>query len=246
MLDPSASGRGTRMGYPLLSVPIVLGAGLSTSPRENLQSLCIEHRPEGNSVLVTPGTTTVAAAGTEFDPQETNLVEAFVAASRALVGVAMRSLEAAGEEVSLAQFRLLVTLRSRGPQRVSELAALLGVNSSTATRHADRLTLRRLLRRTSSAQDGRAVTVSLTRRGETLVHRVLEARRAEIRATLASMPIADPQGLVYALAGFAAALGEGPDPQTAAEWGLEPGADQRPGPAPRNRPATAEHGRSDT
>ena len=38
-------------------------------------------------------------------------------ASRALVGVAARSLAGVGEEVTLPQYRMLVLLCSRGPQR---------------------------------------------------------------------------------------------------------------------------------
>ena len=59
-------------------------------------------------------------------------------ASRVLVAIAARSLAAAGE-VTLPQYRALVVLASRGPQRAVDLAGVLGVNPSSATRLVDRL-----------------------------------------------------------------------------------------------------------
>ena len=47
-------------------------------------------------------------------------------ASRLLVAVAARSLADAGEEVTLTQYRSLVVLASRGPQRVAALAEARG------------------------------------------------------------------------------------------------------------------------
>ena len=46
-------------------------------------------------------------------------------ASRVLVAIAARSLAEAGEDVTLTQYRSLVVLASRGPQRVAELAEVL-------------------------------------------------------------------------------------------------------------------------
>jgi hypothetical protein len=68
-----------------------------------------------------------------------HLVEAFLTASRVLVAVAARSLAAGNAEITLAQHRALVVLASRGAQRIADLAKLLGVNSSNATRNCDRL-----------------------------------------------------------------------------------------------------------
>jgi DNA-binding MarR family transcriptional regulator len=161
-------------------------------------------------------------AAEQLAPQESDLVEAFLLTSRALMGIAVRSLEAAAEEVTLPQFRLMVILHARGTLRITELAALLGVNSSTTTRHADRLMARGLVGRGAAPEDGRAVTVSLTRRGERLVRRVLDTRRGQIRATLAAMPDGDTEALVRALRSFATAAGEHPDQHAAAEWGLHP------------------------
>ncbi len=45
-------------------------------------------------------------------------VDAVLTASRTLVGVATRSMGAAAEETTIAQYRALVVLASRGPQRM--------------------------------------------------------------------------------------------------------------------------------
>jgi DNA-binding MarR family transcriptional regulator len=74
------------------------------------------------------------------------LVDTVLAASRALVAVAARSLAAAGDEVTLPQYRALVVLAARGPQGTAELAAALAVNPSTATRMCDRLVRKGLIR----------------------------------------------------------------------------------------------------
>lgn len=56
-------------------------------------------------------------------PADDELVDTVLAASRALVAVAARSLAAAGDEVTLPQYRALVVLAAAGPQGMAELAA---------------------------------------------------------------------------------------------------------------------------
>jgi MarR family len=93
------------------------------------------------------------------------LVDTVLAASRALVAVAARSLAAAGDEVTLPQYRALVVLAAQGPQGTAELAAALAVNPSTATRMCDRLVRKGLVRRHRLAGDRRAVRIALTAAG---------------------------------------------------------------------------------
>ncbi len=108
------------------------------------------------------------------------LVDTVLAASRALVAVAARSLAAAGDEVTLPQYRALVVLAARGPQGTAELAAALAVNPSTATRMCDRLVRKGLIRRHRQPGDRRAVRIALTAPGRDLVAEVpFEQRRAE-------------------------------------------------------------------
>jgi hypothetical protein len=51
-------------------------------------------------------------------------VDVVLTASRSLIAVATRSLGAAAEETTIAQYRALVVLASRGPRRMVDLAAL--------------------------------------------------------------------------------------------------------------------------
>ena len=64
-------------------------------------------------------------------PADPAAVDAALTASRSLIAVATRSLGAAAEEVTIAQYRALVVLASRGPQRMADLAAALDVAPST-------------------------------------------------------------------------------------------------------------------
>ena len=76
-----------------------------------------------------------------------SVVDAVLTASRTLVAVVTSSLGAAAEDTTLAQYRALVVLASRGPQRVSDLARALDVTPSTAGRMCDRLVRKGLIRR---------------------------------------------------------------------------------------------------
>jgi DNA-binding MarR family transcriptional regulator len=129
-------------------------------------------------------------------------------ASRVLVSVAVRSIDGVEPEVTVTQYRILVILAGRGPQRVGDLAAELNVNSSNATRHCDRLQRAGLVERRRSTDDGRAVCVSLTAAGRDVVDRVTLARRAEMAAILGAMPLELHGDLVTALRAFGEAAGE--------------------------------------
>jgi DNA-binding MarR family transcriptional regulator len=153
---------------------------------------------------------------------DADLVEAFLTASRVLVAVAARSLAVGDAEITLPQHRALVLLAARGAQRMADLAELLGVNSSTATRHCDRLQRRGLVRRERATGDRRAVCVSLTDSGRRLVEQVTEARRAEISRILHAMPGRSRRSLLAALRGFAEAAGEVPEQNWSLGWGTAP------------------------
>src|SRR5688500_18758447 len=81
------------------------------------------------------------------DPQQDPLLDAVLTLGRALVAITTRSLSQLHVEVTLTQYRTLVVLASRGPQRTAELAAELGVQPSTVTRLCDRLVQRGWVRR---------------------------------------------------------------------------------------------------
>ncbi|GAA2565148.1 MarR family transcriptional regulator [Pseudonocardia hydrocarbonoxydans] len=131
-------------------------------------------------------------------------------ASRALVAIAARSLAAAGE-VTLPQYRALVVLATRGPQRPVDLATALGVNPSSATRLLDRLDVAGLIRRTRLRADRRSLRVALSPAGRDLVAEVTLLRRAEVERLFAALP-ADQHALVItALQAISEAAGETPE-----------------------------------
>jgi DNA-binding MarR family transcriptional regulator len=154
-------------------------------------------------------------------PGRDQLVDAVLGSSRALVAVAARSLATVAEDVTLAQYRFLIELASRGPQRLADLATALGVDRSTATRMCDRLVRKRLVTRRRAEGDRRAVRVSLTGGGAELVAEVSRRRRAEIATIVARMPAADRDPVVQALRAFAAAAGEVPEPDWSLGWDLD-------------------------
>ncbi|PSL04566.1 MarR family transcriptional regulator [Haloactinopolyspora alba] len=120
-------------------------------------------------------------------PENDALVEAVVRGSRALVAITARSLAGGGDDVTLPQYRLLVVLTTRGPQRLRDLAVNLGVNPSTATRMCDRLHRKGLLTRRPVPDDRRAVELVISDDGRAMVERVLEQRRAEVGRLLTTL-----------------------------------------------------------
>lgn len=138
-------------------------------------------------------------------------VDAVLSASRSLIAVATRSLGAAAEETSIAQYRALVVLASRGPQRMVDLAAALDVAPSTAGRMCDRLVRKGLVRRHRARVDRRAVLVSLNAAGRDVVDQATARRRELIAEVLRALPADQQQDIARALAAFAAAAGEIPD-----------------------------------
>jgi DNA-binding MarR family transcriptional regulator len=147
------------------------------------------------------------------------VVDAVVSASRALVAIAARSLGAAGDEVTLAQYRALVVLASRGPQRVVDLAGFLDVTASTATRMCDRLVRKGLVHRQRLSSDRRTVRVSISAAGRDLVAAVTRRRRRDVQAIVARMSAREREQLVATLRMFADAAGEVPEQDWSLGWG---------------------------
>jgi DNA-binding MarR family transcriptional regulator len=155
----------------------------------------------------------------EQDP----VVEALIAASRALVGVAARSL-ADIDDVTLPQYRALVLVATRDHTTVSDLAAALDIHPTTATRLVDRLVRKKLVRRVESSTDRRRTELHLAAAGRRLVERVTDRRRAELARIAARMRSGEAGRVTRALAAFAAAAADD-DASAAAEllgWGSEP------------------------
>ncbi len=96
--------------------------------------------------------------------------------------IARLSKVAAAHDLSLTQLRVLAILRDREP-KISELAAHLGLERSSVSGLIDRSVARGLARRDASADDGRAVRVSLTPEG----HRLAVELTAEFAALIEPM-----------------------------------------------------------
>jgi DNA-binding MarR family transcriptional regulator len=141
-------------------------------------------------------------------------VDAVLMASRALVAVATRSLGAAAEDTTIAQYRALVVVASRGPQRMLDLAGALDVTPSTAGRMCDRLVRKGLVRRHRARADRRVVQVSVTPAGRRVVDQATTRRRVLLAAILGKLPAEQQLAVAAALETFAAAAGEMPD----SEW----------------------------
>lgn len=141
-------------------------------------------------------------------------------ATRALVGVAARSLSDIGD-VTLAQYRVLVLLEGRGPLGMGELAVSLDVNPSTVTRVCDVLVAKKLILRRAAKDNRRGVRAELTARGRGLVDQVMSRRRVLIDDTLARMPVDGRRRLARSLAEFAVAAGEIADDAWTFGWPLE-------------------------
>ncbi len=150
----------------------------------------------------------------------TPVVDAVLAASRVFVALAARSLADTADEVTLAQYRSLVVLASRGPQNVAGLAANLEVTPATATRMCDRLVRKGLIRRSHDRGDRRAVRLDLTPKGRDLVDTVSDRRRAEIREILDAVPEVEQSTLVRGLNLLTTAGGEVPEQSWSTGWDL--------------------------
>ncbi len=171
--------------------------------------------PRTPSDTATP--TNTAPAGVPV----TELVDGVLSASRALVAVAARSLAQVADDVTLAQYRALVEIASRGPLRAADLADALRVDRSTATRMCDRLIRKGLVNRRRLSDDRRAVRISLTTAGRDLVSEVSRRRRAEIAQIVERMPVADRPRVSQALHLFAEAAGEVSEQSWTLGWDLQ-------------------------
>jgi DNA-binding MarR family transcriptional regulator len=149
-------------------------------------------------------------------------VDAVLTASRSLIAIATQSLGAAAEETTIAQYRTLVVLASRGPQRMVDLAEALSVAPSTAGRMCDRLVRKGLIRRHRARADRRSVLVAITAAGRQVVDEATARRRALIADALRKLPPGQQLAVAGALAAFAEAAGEVPDSQ----WPAAPAAER--------------------
>lgn len=147
-----------------------------------------------------------------------DLTDAVLGVSRALVGIALRSVSEVAPDITLVQFRALATLADHGSQRVADLASLLGVNSSTATRMSSRLRRKGLITRAADPVDRRATRLEITPAGQAVVQAVTARRQAVIGRIARRIPDDQREALVASMRTFTSAAGEGPDQDWTPGW----------------------------
>ena len=129
------------------------------------------------------------------------------AATRVLVGVALRSLDALDSAVTLPQFRLLAVLAGRGPIPSGRAARALGLDPSTVTRLADRMVSAGHVNRGTSPQHRGVVTLELTPSGRKLVAAADAWRRHELARIMARLAAPEQAAVTAALELLVAAAG---------------------------------------
>jgi len=184
----------------------------------------------GNTLPVTPTEAATATRprkhpatehpGTERQdvPNDEEVTEAIILASRALVGIALRSLSGSTDDVTLPQYRTLVVLAYGGPRRLADLAEALGVSPSTATRMCDRLVRKELVSRTRDELDRREVKLAITAAGNRIVTDVTRRRRDEVGDLLGAIPVPLRRQLVSSLTLLASAAGTAPELHWGPGW----------------------------
>ncbi|WP_337062615.1 MarR family transcriptional regulator [Kineococcus sp. G2] len=135
-------------------------------------------------------------------------VDGAVRATRALVGIAVRSLAGALEVMTLPQYRVLVLVSTGGALRSGDLAVELGVHPSTLTRTVDRLVGGGWVRRTGNPANRREVLVEATDTGRELVQSVMAHRRREVATVLERLDPDARARVSEGMALFAAAAGD--------------------------------------
>jgi DNA-binding MarR family transcriptional regulator len=114
----------------------------------------------------------------------------------------------AGVELDRSGSWLLARLAAEGPMRLSDLAALQGVDVSTASRQVKTLLERGLVERDGHPTDGRSALLGLTGAGLQVQRRLRRERRAVIAAALESWTPADRDRFAALLERFARDFGE--------------------------------------
>jgi DNA-binding MarR family transcriptional regulator len=141
-------------------------------------------------------------------------LEQVLSGARVVSGIIARSLSEVDDSVTLPQLRVLVLTSDRGALNLSDVAQLLEVHPSNATRLVDRLVKADLLDRRDDPDDRRQLRLTLTTGGHRIVKQVLEHRRRAFRDLLATLPTAAQVSVGTAMGRLAAAAPALPDAQT--------------------------------
>lgn len=101
-------------------------------------------------------------------------------------------------ELTMPQLRTLVFLQ-RGPQRMSDIAALLGSGLSSATSMIERLESKHLVQRIHDPNDRRVVRCHLSEQGRTELERFWRVQNSKIEAVADLLSLAELTKVVEAM-----------------------------------------------
>jgi DNA-binding MarR family transcriptional regulator len=93
------------------------------------------------------------------------------------------------EAVTFSQFLILDCLSERGKISMSELRQMLAVDKSTVTRLVEPLVRQRMVKKSKSEQDSRAVTLQLTCAGEDTLRKVWRCLQGFVDAVTAGIQV---------------------------------------------------------
>jgi DNA-binding MarR family transcriptional regulator len=157
--------------------------------------------------------------GSEAASRPLGSVDATLAASRSLVGVAAGAMSTLGDTITLAQFRALVLVADGRVSGPKDLAAALDIHPSNATRVVDRMVKKELLLRSTIEDDRRTVALSIGPAGCDALSRVSTRRRSDIERILNRLPADRADVVASALCEFAVAAGESAEEAWRLGWG---------------------------
>jgi len=123
-----------------------------------------------------------------YDVDLDGLVEDWLVVSRAFIELWIWSIARVSPGVTLLQYRTLVVLASRGPQRLAALRTELGTQAPAVTRLCNRLVEGGLAERRPVGKGTREIKVNITPAGEVLLREVLAAQRLALARVAAAIP----------------------------------------------------------
>jgi DNA-binding MarR family transcriptional regulator len=113
---------------------------------------------------------------------------------------------ASGVDLDRTAYPVLGRLGEAGPLRLTDLAALIGLDVSTVSRHVADLSAKGLVERRPDPDDGRAGVLSLTRAGRGALGRIREVRRTLLLEVFADWTAVDRRELARLLSRFSEGL----------------------------------------
>jgi DNA-binding MarR family transcriptional regulator len=111
-------------------------------------------------------------------------------------------------DITMPQMKIMLILFMRGPQRMSALAADLGITLATSTGLVDRLVERDFIVREDSPDDRRVVLCRLSENGQKAVGRLWKSARNRSGQLLAAMEISKLNMFKEALAAMLSSAGK--------------------------------------